>query len=461
MEIIPLTPEHRSAWDNFCRTSPDAWFWHTTPWIDYNLAYRPELEQRSLSFLCKEGDKIIAAVPLLLGTEQRNEKLHRIFSFSGNPVPAPALAEGLSESRRVKLFESLFELIEGLAVELGVAHSHFQIAPLSSAHLKPKRAPHNFLLRYHYLDCSIATQMIDLRLSEQELWAGVRRDHQRNIEKARESLTVRVHAGSVTDEKFDEYRLMHARAAGRVRRPLLTFHMMRDWIRSGGGFLAEALLDGRSVGFEIFQEFNRGVYSMSACNEPGFGRLPIRHLLQWESIRWMKARSFEFYEVGNQQFGSSLHDFPDQKQIDISLFKSGFGGATVPYFYGERFHTKERWESDQLRRAVLFAASYAWKTPADAEQARALLRLAEEAGRPRVLRPEESAPIPESARALAAEVARNNPDAVQSHRNGSTKAVAFLVGGAMQKAPKGLDARLVRRAIEEHLAQVIAVEKQT
>ncbi len=460
MEIVPLTSALYPSWDTFCLKSPDAWFWHTTAWIDYHLAYRPDMEQRSYSFLCKEGDRVIAIAPLILGMETKGRK---VFTFSGIPTPGPALEEGLSPARRTKLFEFIFALIEGMARDLGVSYTRFQVDSLSPGHMKPTYPPFNYFLQHHYLDCSVAAQMIDLRVDKDTLLAGLRRDHARNIEKSRESLDVRLYTGAeLTDAKFDEYRLMHSRAAGRVTRPLETFHMMRRWIQDGHGFLAEARAkDGKSVGFETFHAYKRNVYSMSACNEPGFERLPIRHLLQWESILWMKERGYEFYEVGDQQFGTLPYDFPDRKQVDISLFKSGFGGVTVPAFRGERFHDKSSWQDESARRAALFASGDAWNAPVDADGARALLRRIDEAGRPQTLRPEETDPIPSSARTLAQETIRDNPDALQRHRNGSTKALAFLVGAAMKRAEQGLDARLVRRALEERLAQSVADGNRT
>lgn len=463
MEIVPLTPDLRAAWDEFCLASPDAWFWHTTAWLDYHLAYRPEMAQRSVSFLCKEGPRILAAVPLLAGVERVDGRERRVFGYSGIPNPSPALAADLTPIHRAKLLETIFGLIEGLAKELGIAYARFQVPPLSPGFLKSVPPHHNHLMRHGYLDCSVAVQVVDLRVDDASLRACLRRDHERNIEKARETLRVRVHSGAeLTDAKFDEYRLMHARAAGRVTRPLETFRMMRDWIRSGDGFIAEAVQeDGRAVGFETFHGYKKAVYSMSACNEPGLDRLPIRHLLQWESILWMRERGYEWYEVGDQQFGTLPYDFPTPKQLDISLFKSGFGGAAVPSVRAERFYTKAAWEEEHARRAAAFAAGDAWSRPDDSAGARALLKLADEAGRPRPVRPEETEPIPDSARDLATAAAAANPDAVQRYRNGSTKAVAFLVGAAMQKAPKGLDPRLVRRAVEEHLAKTVASTEQT
>jgi len=33
-------------WEAFCGTSPDAWFWHTSGWLEYTLNYRPELKSK-------------------------------------------------------------------------------------------------------------------------------------------------------------------------------------------------------------------------------------------------------------------------------------------------------------------------------------------------------------------------------------------------------------------------------
>jgi hypothetical protein len=167
----------------------------------------------------------------------------------------------------------------------------------------------------------------------------------------------------------------------------------------------------------------------------------------------MKADGYEFYDVGAQRFGALPYDAPDAKLMAICLFKGGFGGTTVPHLRAERFHDRSYWEDEQTRRSTAFSEHYAWTGPADARRARELLALLERAGKAPEPRPGETEPIPESARALAAEAAEKNPDAVQKHRNGSTKAVAFLVGAAMQRAPKGTDPRLVRRAIEEYLTK--------
>lgn len=454
MELSPLTPELRDAWDEFCMSSPNAWFWHTTKWLDFTLAYRPDLKPKSYSFLCKEGDRIMAIVPLFLEQPTHEGKEWRAFTFGGGPLPAPALAPDITGARRAKMQAFLAETIEGLAAELGAAYAQFRFDALRpGAATAPPEA--NFFLRHGFTDASSDTQVIDLRPAEENLWDNVRRDHRRSIEKARDQLDIRIHsADDMSDGTFESYQAMHARASGRVTRPPETFRIMRDCIRAGRGFLAEARFrDGTSAGFELFLSLKNAVYSGSACNEPGHERLPIRHLIEWESILWMKSRGFERYEIGGAQASPQPHSVFDKKNLDISLFKNGFGGAPTPVPAAERFYSREYWEQERRRREAIFVAAYRWGADS-AAQASSLLSLFDKAQHPPA--PDQDLVIPDSLREFAARAIQENPKALESHLNGGTKAVSFLVGAAMSFAGSGTDPRLLRRAIEESLARIIA-----
>lgn len=463
MELIPLDAEQRKPWDDFCRKSPDAWFWHTTEWLDYNLAYRPELKARSLSFLCREGGRLVALVPLLLTEHERDGRKWKAFTLSGNALPGPALAEGLSQTERDGILDALFAVVDDLAGELGVSYSRFRVDPLRPALLAPKYAPYNHLLRHDFVDCSVNTQLIDLRLSRNELRAGLRRNHLRSIDKARGLFQVRLHSGAgLTNAKFDEYAAMHARAAGRVTRPRVTFDMMRDWIQDGRGLVAEAVdASGRTAGFELYVVYKNASYGLSACNEPEYKHLPVRHLIEWEAMMWLRDQGVEFYEIGEQHFGTLPHDFPEKKNVDISHFKYGFGGATVPSFYGERFHSKAHWEAERRLRDELFAARYPWTRAERGDSARGLLERFERRPEAAAAPERELPPVPPELARLAQKVLRENPESVKKLAQGHPKILHFLVGLVLQEAGRGREPALVRRAVEDAAAGVIAADRET
>lgn len=148
---------------------------------------------------------------------------------------------------------------------------------------------------------------------------------------------------------------MHHRAAGRKTRPDNTFSMMYDWLTKDLAFLAAVELNGQPVGFEYYNVYKNNVYGSSAANDPDFGHLPIRHFLEWKAILWMKQKGFSFYEIGLQQYGATLFDFPDKKQIDIAHFKRGFGGLTVPWFMAEKYYDKDYFLNTQRDRINRYA----------------------------------------------------------------------------------------------------------
>lgn len=460
MELIPLTASNRGAWDEFCLKSPDAWFWHTTDWLDYNLAYRLELKPRSLSFLCREGSRVLAVVPLLMTHHEQDGRTWKAFSLSGNFIPSPALDGEFDQAGRDDVLDFIFRAIDDLAEELGVAHSRFRIEALRPAMREPKHAPCNYLLRHDYIDCSLNTQLIDLRLSRNDLREGLSRNHIRSIDRARDLFQIKIHSGSgLTDAKFDEYVAMHARAAGRTTRSLETFGMMRRWIQSGRGLVAEAVAnDGKTAGFELYIIYKKGAYGLSACNEPEYKHLPIRHLIEWESMLWMRKHDVEFYEIGGQHFGTLPYDFPEQKNIDISRFKYGFGGVTIPSFYAERFHSAEHWLSEQRLRNERFAKRYQWKSEPRSAEGRALLqRFKTTAGStetPIPEQPDEPRPLTPELLELATDMLRANPDSAKKCAAGNMRALHFLVGQALRGPGKGMDPDQLRRALEDRLAQI-------
>jgi hypothetical protein len=468
MELIPLTRELHTAWDDFCLESPDAWFLHTTDWLKYNLAYRPELRPTSYSFMCREKSQVVAIVPLVVSHHEQDARQWKSFTLCGNGIPTPALIDGLSAADRDDVLDIVFDAIQDLAHELGVAHARFRIEALRPAMREPRYAPFNILLRHDFIDCSTGTTLLDLRPSESALWGGLRRNHRRCIEKARDVLQIDIHSGAdLTDAKFDEYVQMHARAAGRVTRPRATFEMMRDWIQAGRGLVAEAInRDGRSVGFELYVMYKRAALGLSACNEPDC-RLPIRHLIEWDAILWMRERGIEFYEVGRQQFGILPYDFPEKKNRDISHFKYGFGGVTIPSFEGERFYSFEHWQIERRARDEIFAARYPWDRRTRGGHGQTLLRRFEAASTHRTAAPNEespldaSGPIPESLISLAEAVIQANPERVNSYLSGNVKVLHSLVGRAMRGDDKNHDPRQVRRAVEHCLAQVITGQPGT
>lgn len=341
-EIVPLTSEQYAEWDAFCLKSADAWFWHTTDWLEYTLNYKPELKTENLSFLVRRGGAVKAIVPLTMETYDSKNGI-REFSFGSGAIPAPAFDDaGRVEKDRLEkdvVADLVFQEIDRCAKEHGVARAWMKMTPLSPR-CSSEAAIFNQLLRFGYSDVSLNTQLIDLKKSEEELRAAMRRNHIRNIRKGNHFEFTVYTSATITRELFNLYKETHHKDAGRKTRPDRTFELMYDWISRDLGFLGIVWVDKKPSSFLYYLAYKNNVYGASAARDPKFASLPLRHILEWEAIRWMRQRGFGLYEVGLQQFGPLLHDIPDKKQLDIAHFKRGFGGVTVPWFIAEKYYDK-------------------------------------------------------------------------------------------------------------------------
>jgi len=65
-----------------------------------------------------------------------------------------------------------------------------------------------------------------------------------------------------------------------------------------------------------------------------------------------------FYEIGWQNYGHTMSDAPSIKEINISKFKRGFGGFTVPLFRGEKYYDKKFFQEVYQKRINNFATSF-------------------------------------------------------------------------------------------------------
>ncbi len=350
MEVAAAPPD--AEWDRFCLASPDAWFWHTSGWRDYTVAYRPDLASRSRSFVVTDGGEVVAAVPLMV---ERHGTATRL-SFGGGDCWAPALVDGLTPAGRADALRIALAHVDRVASDDGAVRASFRLSPLSAG--GGSCAP--FLAettRAGYADVGAAATVLDLSLPLDAILRGMRKGHRSDIARAARAFTVDI-TDATTDpaSPFEEYRLLHAKAAGRVTRPARTFELMRDWIVHGTGVLLTARLDGVAVSCAYLNVFRDGAYYSSAATDP-FIREPAGHLLQWAAVEWLQRRGIRRYELGLQQFGPLPYDVPSAKELNIARFKRGFGGNLVPVPVREKWYDGEAYRALAVERVASYVAA--------------------------------------------------------------------------------------------------------
>lgn len=328
------------AWDTATSSSPDSWFWHSSKWMGYSEAYRPDLRSRNLSFALVDGAEIIALVQAFAETHVTPFE-HVEISLAGDAAWSPVIVSA-DRSRRPEIWKAALRQIDDLALATSATRASMRATPLMpgfSAYLPEILV---WTTRSGYLDVSLASQVIDLELDEAALRAAMSKGHRADITRGRRELTVEAFDSfSDSTEAFNAYRTTHAEAAGRVTRPARTFELMSEWIAQGSAVLFAARRGDDWVGFNYTILDRAGAYYASGANSPRAGNLPVGHVLQAEAITWLKAQGFKRYEVGLQHFGNLPHSHADSKEINISKFKRGFGGTLVPHVVREKFYSED------------------------------------------------------------------------------------------------------------------------
>ena len=111
-----------------------------------------------------------------------------------------------------------------------------------------------------------------------------------------------------------------------------------------------ASFENKEVGYVIVIKYKNSAYYLNGVNENNFTFCPISHGIHWEIIKYLKGNGYRDYELGVQQFGPLFYDYPSAKDINISRFKRGFGGVTIPRFAAEKVYTKDYARSLYLKR---------------------------------------------------------------------------------------------------------------
>jgi len=360
-EVMPLKKENYEEWDMFCLESDEAWFWHTTKYLDYSVAYGSSRHgTNNCSFIVTSESKIMAICPLLLEKKiDETGVAHFEFSTSasGGEGIIPVLRTGLAEDRREKILKLVFEKIDSLAKEHNAVRASFRMSPIM---IRNRRPDFNWLLKYGYYDRSLNSRIIDLTRPLDHIWRDVRKGHKYDINRG--SRYYKVHLFDRTNankEVFDQYRFLHHKAAGRITRPIETFEMMYRWIAEGNGVLCGVSKDAKFAAFALVVAYKDGAYYISASDDPDLSAdVPMSHVIQWEAIKWLKNNGIKNYEIGIQQFGPLFHDMPTEKDMSISFFKRGFGGKTVPLFRGEKFYDSSYMQIALKRRSAALVEAY-------------------------------------------------------------------------------------------------------
>lgn len=272
------------AWDEFVRGQLWGWFWHSSRWIDYALAYTPGSVDCSSATVQEDGD-IVGVTPLVLAPDGA-------FVNGGQPIAMPL---GVAEPVRL--------LREPRAGRPG---------QLVDGSISSTRA--------------VRTSVVDLRKTTVQLWSALRRSYKPLINRARRDYHIEVYrsepdallraATQRAQARMHEAHGIHRQVSGRETRSQRTWDLQAEWLRDGYGVLAVAYKGATPRAFTYTIAWKDWSYYASSASLDG----SVSHALVWESMLLLRAAGVSYFELSHGLHAES------PKDRSIEFFMSGFGG---------------------------------------------------------------------------------------------------------------------------------------
>lgn len=325
-------------WDKFAKDNNNVSWRYLSKSREYQRIYCGSVLLKDLSFIILNDNMPISICPLFL--EQYNE--NKQFSYASGYQTAPLIKNDLHAKHRKKIERKCFEKIDELSCEYNVSKVMLMLDPLA------EKYDYNILTEYGYLDSSISTAIVDLSLDKKDLWSNLRRRYKSQINNGKDKFNIHIIDYQNPDfETHEIYRKLHHKTAGRITRPIKTFDLQFDMLKEDNAVLIGLQDRDKFVAFSYFIHHNKCAYYGSASDDPDYiSDTPLEHYIIWTAIGYYKKRNFNFLELGWQQFGPQVFDHPNQKDINISFFKRGFGGKILVLYRGLKYYDKEYMKKD-------------------------------------------------------------------------------------------------------------------
>lgn len=171
------------------------------------------------------------------------------------------------------------------------------------------------------------TQVVDLTMSEADLWKNMRASYHGLIHAAERRFGF-LDNRDAEAMLMGRYKDLHHEAFGPVRSDE-TFAIQEAWLKDGYGMLELAW-----SGYIEIDRVVAGAYWIVYRNAAYYHSGPsveksVQHAVIWRSLLKLKSMKVRLVEMGPTAYTTD-------KERGIAFFKQGFGGTIVPYYVAER-----------------------------------------------------------------------------------------------------------------------------
>lgn len=330
MDFIRYSDIGRNEWNFYLDQINGITFNYTAQWISFAYEYSKTIISNE-SFLVLENRKPIAAAVIFIENSSNKNQI----SWNDGYCFAPFIDHSLEYRLMEKYAKKILLHIDEIAKNYSCTSIRLRADSLGNPDEKNIFYNYNFLLKHGYMDYSGMSQIIDLRKNKKQLYADIYKGHKQTIKKG-SIYDIKIYdATTMTDKLIEKYKEIYEKDAGKVTRNSELYRYYLEFIKSGMGLAAYGRIDNQEVSVALVTMYKKTAYYSSYAElQDLLNCVPVGHAMQWQIINYLKDHGIEFYDMGEQFFGKTHFNIPDQKNINISYFKRAFGGYTVPIWRG-------------------------------------------------------------------------------------------------------------------------------
>lgn len=283
--------------------------------VSYYVAYNKDNNAINLSIVLYQDKDAVGIMPLIAHQNQNKEW---ILSSNGIEIVEPIFKKSIARKVKKRLETELRNLIHELARQLDIQQCQFvnaEFFDLSSWYFMWADRAKEVFSTHHIL--------VDLSLSLEDIRLKFRKSFKPFINKGLREWRVEVHE-EVTDELFENFRLLHKSVAGRSTRSIQSWNKQKEQIDLAESFIVSVTgEDDVMVGAGLFTySRDSGFYSVGAY-ERKLSDQPLGHAIQMRAIETFKKNGVKLYEIGLKRLKVDKKT-PSEKELSLTHFKEGF-----------------------------------------------------------------------------------------------------------------------------------------
>ena len=313
-DFLIKTINDKNTWENFLLSRPEANFLQSWQFGEFHS----ELNKKIFRLAVFDQEKIQAAALLVKETAKRGSYL----TIAGGPL------FDKSHPNANSIFKFFTDHFRKIAKEEKCAFIRLRPQLINTPENKKIFLSNNYQLAPMHLTADLTIQ-IDLKRSEEEILASMRKNTRYEIRKSqRIGIITKQSKNSGDIREFHEYQLLLAKQHGFVPFPydflLAQFRNMLvdDQVCLIHSYDKEELL---ASAFIIFYN-NEAVYHYG-ISTPDNKKKPGSYACQWAAILEAKRRGCAKYNM----WGIAPKEQTNHRFTGVSIFKRGFGGEEVAY----------------------------------------------------------------------------------------------------------------------------------